>query len=263
MGPIESLKERYNDESSRMHRTLGAVFVLMCTVIFAPQYWSYCHSMAKQMSHPSIMFQAKLNNGQEIIVDDYREAYWWLRDNTPKQSRVMAWWDYGYQIAGIAERTTIADGNTWNHEHIATLGRCLVSEEKVAHKMIRHLADYVLVWTGGGGDDLAKSIHIARISNSVYKGLCSDAVCSKFGMTQRGPSKSMEQSLIYNLVKHGNAARASHPCAFRVNPLHAINTTTPDRRGGRERQFGVVRAGVHLQVPQGEDLQSAQSVQEE
>eukprot|EP00966_Prymnesium_polylepis_P233944 5411290-Prymnesium_polylepis.1 len=24
----------------------------------------------------------------------------------------MAWWDYGYQIAGIANRTTIADGNT-------------------------------------------------------------------------------------------------------------------------------------------------------
>ena len=25
----------------------------------------------------------------------------------------MAWWDYGYQINGIANRTTIADGNTW------------------------------------------------------------------------------------------------------------------------------------------------------
>jgi asparagine N-glycosylation enzyme membrane subunit Stt3 len=41
-----------------------------------------------------------------------------------------AWWDYGYQIAGIANRTTIADGNTWNHEHIAFLGKCLVSPEK-------------------------------------------------------------------------------------------------------------------------------------
>jgi asparagine N-glycosylation enzyme membrane subunit Stt3 len=25
----------------------------------------------------------------------------------------MAWWDYGYQITGISNRTTIADGNTW------------------------------------------------------------------------------------------------------------------------------------------------------
>ena len=79
------------------------------------------------------------------MVDDYREAYWWLRDNTPEDARVMAWWDYGYQIAGIANRTTIADGNTWNHEHIATLGRCLTSPEKSAHKIVRHLADYVLI----------------------------------------------------------------------------------------------------------------------
>ena len=26
------------------------------------------------------------------------EAYWWLRDHTPEDARVMAWWDYGYQI---------------------------------------------------------------------------------------------------------------------------------------------------------------------
>jgi hypothetical protein len=38
-----------------------------------------------------------------------------------------AWWDYGYQINGLANRTTLADGNTWNHEHIALLGKCLVS----------------------------------------------------------------------------------------------------------------------------------------
>jgi hypothetical protein len=56
----------------------------------------------------------------------------------------------GYQITGIANRTTIADGNTWNHEHIATLGRCLTAPEKHAHRIVRHLADYVLLWTGGG-----------------------------------------------------------------------------------------------------------------
>jgi hypothetical protein len=70
-----------------------------------------------------------------------------LRDNTPEDARVLAWWDYGYQITGIGNRTSIADGNTWNHEHIALLGRSLVLSEKEGHKIIRHLADYVLVWT--------------------------------------------------------------------------------------------------------------------
>ena len=57
-----------------------------------------------------------------VQVDDLMEAYWWLRDHTPEDARVMAWWDYGYQISGVANRTTLADGNTWNHEHIALLG---------------------------------------------------------------------------------------------------------------------------------------------
>jgi dolichyl-diphosphooligosaccharide---protein glycosyltransferase len=121
-------------------------------------------------------------NGEEVVVDDYREAYWWLRDNTPEDARVMAWWDYGYQITGIANRTTIADGNTWNHEHIALLGRALTSPEKDGHRIARHLADYVLIWAGGGGDDLAKSPHLIRIANSVYRGMCKEPTCRTFGM---------------------------------------------------------------------------------
>lgn len=45
-------------------------------------------------------------------------------------------------------------------------GRCLVSSEAKGHAIIRHLADYVLLWTtryaGMYSDDLAKSPHMAR-----------------------------------------------------------------------------------------------------
>lgn len=197
---VSSAKGVYNTSSIRYLR-VGIALVLLFPAPFfvVPTFYSYCHELAQAMSHPSIMFKGTLGNGQTVMVDDYREAYWFLRDKTPEDARVMAWWDYGYQITGIGNRTSVADGNTWNHEHIATLARCLVSPEKKAHRMIKHLADYVLIWTGGGGDDLAKSIHIGRIGNSVYPGLCSDAVCSKFGMSQSGPSKMMAKSLIYKL----------------------------------------------------------------
>merc|ERR1712118_549235 len=99
--------------------------------------------------------------------------------------------DYGYQITGVANRTSIADGNTWNHEHIATLGRTLTNPEKKAWNIMRHLADYVLVWSGGGSDDMAKSPHLARIGNSVFPDVCGDddPTCNKFGL--------------YNAVKNG------------------------------------------------------------
>jgi hypothetical protein len=95
----------------------------------------------------------------------------------------------GYQITGVGNRTTIADGNTWNHEHIALLGKCLTSSQKNSHKIVRHLADYVLAWStsyaGMMGDDLAKSPHMARIGGSVYK----DVNPNKFGAVHRPPSK--------------------------------------------------------------------------
>ncbi|GBG25029.1 Dolichyl-diphosphooligosaccharide--protein glycosyltransferase subunit stt3 [Hondaea fermentalgiana] len=200
--------DRLISESKRVYakngnfRKYAAVFLIFFLGVRANDFYEYCHHMARAMSNPSIMYNARTRDGRTVLVDDYREAYFWLRDNTPADARVMAWWDYGYQIAGIANRTTIADGNTWNHEHIATLGRCLVSPEDKAHQMIRHLADYVLVWTGGGGDDLAKMPHIARIANSVYSEVCNgDPLCSQLGYKDRKgtPSTMMANSLIYKL----------------------------------------------------------------
>jgi dolichyl-diphosphooligosaccharide--protein glycosyltransferase len=104
-------------------RMLAAIVVCGLIGPQAREFYARADSMARyQLSSPQIMYKL---NGK--LIDDYREAYWWLRDNTAKDARVMAWWDYGYQIAGIAERTTIADGNTWNQDHIGMLGLCLTS----------------------------------------------------------------------------------------------------------------------------------------
>ena len=201
---VKQLKTLYRNPLSCLVRLAVGAFMLMSIYPKGVEFFKYSHQMAEGMSGPSIMFKARLKNGQEIIVDDYREAYWWLRDKTPEDSRVMAWWDYGYQITGIGNRTTIADGNTWNHEHIATLGRILSAPEKRAHKIARHLADYVLVWAGGGGDDLAKSPHMARIGNSVYHDICAEPTCSEFGFYRGGvPTPMMRKSLLYKLTQFG------------------------------------------------------------
>jgi hypothetical protein len=47
------------------------------------------HEMAHHISHPSIIQKGRTNDGQMVTVDDYREAYWWLRDNTDEDARVV------------------------------------------------------------------------------------------------------------------------------------------------------------------------------
>jgi dolichyl-diphosphooligosaccharide--protein glycosyltransferase len=38
----------------------------------------------------------------------------------------------------------------------------LTSDLEEGWEIVRHLADYVLLWAGGRGDDMAKSPHLAR-----------------------------------------------------------------------------------------------------
>eukprot|EP00040_Diaphanoeca_grandis_P005759 m.34370 g.34370 ORF g.34370 m.34370 type:complete len:990 (-) comp16967_c1_seq1:270-3239(-) len=201
---VERVLAVYNHRVLCVARIAVAAYLIQQAIPKGKEFFEKSHELAKGMSNPQLMYKARLQSGEEIILDDYREGYWYLRDKTPEDSRIMAWWDYGYQITGIGNRTTIADGNTWNHEHIATLGRIMSAPEKRAHRIARHLADYVLVWAGGGGDDLAKSPHMARIGNSVFHDICSEPTCSEFGFYQGGiPTPMMKESLLYKLTQYG------------------------------------------------------------
>jgi len=171
----------------------------------AAEFVKHCHRVGQSLSNPKVVQIIHDRVKGPIKMDDYLKGYQWIDENTPKDARVIAWWDYGYQITGIAKRTSLADGNTWNHEHIATLGRTLTSPEKKAWNAIRHMADYLLVWAGGGGDDLAKSPHLARIGNSVFPDHCGDddPKCNKFGFySDRSPTPMMAKSLLYKAVMH-------------------------------------------------------------
>ena len=80
----------------------------------------------------------------------FREAYWWLRQNTPEDAKIMSWWDYGYQISSMANRTILVDNNTWNNTHISRVGQAMASDEEHAYEIMRELdVDYVLVIFGG------------------------------------------------------------------------------------------------------------------
>jgi dolichyl-diphosphooligosaccharide--protein glycosyltransferase len=35
------------------------------------------------------MMRGRGRNGGQVMIDDFREAYWWVRDNTAKDSRIM------------------------------------------------------------------------------------------------------------------------------------------------------------------------------
>ncbi|CAG9110945.1 unnamed protein product [Plutella xylostella] len=126
-------------------------------------------------SSPSIVLSARAHDGARIIFDDFREAYTWLKMNTPEDSKVMSWWDYGYQITAMANRTVIVDNNTWNNTHISRVGQAMASGEQKAYEIMTQLdVDYVLVIFGGlvgySSDDINKFLWMVRIGGSTEHG---------------------------------------------------------------------------------------------
>jgi dolichyl-diphosphooligosaccharide--protein glycosyltransferase len=159
------VSSRYANPSWDMRLvTVGSVtamllfYVVHCTWVTQAAY-----------SSPSIVI-ARGGPGDGVL-DDFREAYYWLRRNTPEDATVMSWWDYGYQIAGMANRTTLVDNNTWNNSHIAQVGQAFSSNEQTAYRIVRSLdVDYVLVVFGGfvgySSDDINKFLWMVRIGGS-------------------------------------------------------------------------------------------------
>lgn len=81
-------------------------FVVIALSMFLVLFAVHCTWVTSNAySSPSIVLATYSDSGHRQIIDDYREAYYWLRKNTDDNARIMSWWDYGYQIAGLISLT--------------------------------------------------------------------------------------------------------------------------------------------------------------
>jgi len=66
-----------------------------------------------------------LNGGSSysnFSSNDWKDAMFWIKENTPEDAIIASWWDYGYWITTLSERTTIVDNATlidWQIEKMA------------------------------------------------------------------------------------------------------------------------------------------------
>ena len=198
------------------------VFVLHCTFVTSTAY-----------SSPSVVLASRNPDGSQHIIDDFREAYYWLRQNTAVDAKVMSWWDYGYQIAGMADRPTLVDNNTWNNTHIATVGKAMASSEEKAWPILKkHDVDYILVIFGGllgfSGDDINKYLWMIRIAQGVWPNEIREADFFTPQGQYRiddGASPTMKNSLMFKMSYYRfNELFGGRPGMDRVRGTPAVTT---------------------------------------
>ena len=103
--------------------------------------------------------------------NDWKDSLEWMKTNTPENSVIASWWDYGYWIQSLGERATISDNSTIHSNLLADHARMLLSNPDTSWKMLKEMnADYVVIFVaaqkidaqknnedvyllGGGGDE--------------------------------------------------------------------------------------------------------------
>ena len=169
--PRESTGEIRERKSTVFPLVVAVVGVIGTCALLAHFVYHSVHAAREHYSNTGIVLPAARSRHAEqrrYAFDDFREAYEWLRYNTKRSSRVAAWWDYGYTATAMADRTTFADGNTWNYTHIGVIGKAFVSNESASHSILAGLgATHVLVVcgakTGFQNDDIGKYLWPVRI----------------------------------------------------------------------------------------------------
>lgn len=196
-----------NLRSKKITSLWGRITVVLTFSIYLFMFVKHSDYVTEtSYSSPSVVMASPMPDGSVYIIDDFREAYYWLRMNTPEDAKVMSWWDYGYQIGGMADRTTLVDNNTWNNTHIATVGKAMsVDEDRAYPILLQHDVDYILVVFGGAlgfsGDDLNKFLWMVRISEGIWpEEVVQDEYFSN-GYYKIGPgaSETMKKSMMYKM----------------------------------------------------------------
>lgn len=112
-------------------------------------------TIAGQIIQPaSISMEYKQPNGQIVSYGDWYQALDWMHRNTPQNSVIASWWDYGYWLT-LANRTLVTDGATINSTQIGNIGAMLMSSPDYALKIASYYdINYVVVVVAGGSVNL-------------------------------------------------------------------------------------------------------------
>ena len=123
---------------------LSLIFILLLFASLVPHAFDATSSAASpgplvQSSVP-VLFNGKYAN-------DWIKTLSWLNANTTPGSIICSWWDYGYWIETMANRTTLADGSTLNRTQIINIANMMMQPQNVSLSIMkRYQVDYVVVF---------------------------------------------------------------------------------------------------------------------
>jgi dolichyl-diphosphooligosaccharide--protein glycosyltransferase len=153
-----SVSKRKMRFRSRVGKEFSAGFIilmfLLLTVSFVlPSTGSTFPREVDRAYSPTTIAAASLPLKPTEPISDWLDALNWMRVNLKQSDVVCSWWDYGYWITAIANKTTLADNGTVNATQIAKIGEMFMSNETRAIEILEEFnvrgpydVNYVVVY---------------------------------------------------------------------------------------------------------------------
>ena len=100
----------------------------------------------------------KIAQNQKPFADDaLTNISDWIRKNTSKNAIIISWWDHGYYYEFRGERTTAADGKTYNGRYYYWLANIFITKDEHLSSAISKMIAYSGVEASALADEYAGS----------------------------------------------------------------------------------------------------------
>ncbi len=150
--PFRAVFTRQDDTKGRRRKAqavavskwLSIIFIVLLFGSLVPHALNATSSAASPgplvQSGVPVLFDGK-------YADDWIKTLSWINENTTPGSIICSWWDYGYWIETMANRTTLADGSTMNRTQIVNIANMMMRPENVSLPLMKKFhVDYVVVF---------------------------------------------------------------------------------------------------------------------
>ena len=247
MKEVPAIPRRRMRPEAHVGREFSWAFILMTFLLLTftfvlPSPMATFPRVLNQAYSPTTIAAGSMPVKPQEPVSDWIDALNWMRVNLQPTDVVASWWDYGYWITTIANKTTLADNGTWNSTQIAQIGRMFMSNETEAIEILKQYdATYVVVFTTfqsdgtdvGWGDE-GKWRWMARIAFGPEKEF-------EYGnITEQGSwtwNSKGQETVIYKLMTYGKERTLVRPSNVTLNnfiPEESYFSQTP----GSPRTYG-------------------------
>jgi dolichyl-diphosphooligosaccharide--protein glycosyltransferase len=193
-------------------KELAFIFILFIFVGTLP----IVRSSVESSSRPTSMGTSQV--GVQIQGEypmDWLQALAWMNDNLPDDAIVVSWWDHGYWIESVANKTTLADGSTRKRGQINNIALIMMSNYTESLRILEEYnATHIVVFQvsydpeapyefpGSYNGIWGRMVEIAGLNMTDYRDMSTNTYTEKFKQCTMARLMGIQPppgfSLVYN-----------------------------------------------------------------